>query len=132
MALSEHEQKVLDELGRSLYADDEQLARRLKKVAEQTPDRQKQRSAGRKVAGAALVLGGLGVLLVGVIVHYAWMGVGGFVMTLAGLLVATSKVAGPAVDAPADAKRSPKSRSTRKLSLNEFFEERWDRRMNDQ
>jgi len=144
MGLSEHEQRVLEELERGLYAEDELLARRIQRAANQTPDRLKQRSAARRIAGALVALAGLGVILVGAIIHYAWMGAGGFVVTLLGLLLATTS--GKAiVDAPkqpvsvssGSRPGSPATSSNRAsgevkkslfASLNEFFEERWDRR----
>jgi Protein of unknown function (DUF3040) len=147
MGLSEHEQRVLDELERGLYADDELLARRMQKAANQTPDRLKQRSAARRIAGALVALAGLGVVLVGAITHYAWMGAGGFVVMLLGLLVATASPKPKAEPAPEPVSVSsgtrqggasvPKAASkgaakpARKswyASLNDFFEERWDRR----
>lgn len=146
MALSEHEQRVLDELERGLYADDEQLARRLQKVSSQTLERRRQRFAAKAVAGASLALAGLGVLLVGTIVHYVWMGVGGFALTLAGLLVATGSRRGSAASGFASANSAGsnsasgaansgttavKEKADRaRRSLFDFFEERWDRRAN--
>jgi hypothetical protein len=144
MGLSEHEQRVLEELERGLYAEDELLARRIQRAANQTPDRLKQRSAARRIAGALVALAGLGVILVGAIIHYAWMGAGGFVVTLLGMLLATTS--GKAlVDAPkqpvsvssGSRPGSPAASGNRGAgevkkswfaSLNEFFEERWDRR----
>ncbi|MDE2408703.1 MAG: DUF3040 domain-containing protein [Actinomycetales bacterium] len=144
MGLSEHEQRVLDELERGLYAEDELLARRIQKAANQTPDRLKQRSAARRIAGALVALAGLGVILVGAITHYAWMGAGGFVVTLLGLLLATTSgkavvdapqepvsVASGARQSSAATASSAGSRPAKKSwfsSLNDFFEERWDRR----
>jgi hypothetical protein len=144
MGLSEHEQRVLDELERGLYAEDELLARRIQKAANQTPDRLKQRSAARRIAGALVALAGLGVILVGAITHYAWMGAGGFVVTLLGLLLATTSgkavVDVPQEPVPVSSGASHGSGSTVSgnsslpakkswfSSLNDFFEDRWDRR----
>lgn len=144
MGLSEHEQRVLDELERGLYAEDELLARRIQKAANQTPDRLKQRSAARRIAGALVALAGLGVILVGAITHYAWMGAGGFVVTLLGLLLATTSgkavvdVPQEPVSVPSGARHgsssnvsATSSQSAKKSwfsSLNDFFEDRWDRR----
>lgn len=139
MGLSEHEQRVLDELERGLYADDENLARRLKKVADETPVRQSQRSAARRIAGSAIALGGLGVILVGAIVHYAWMGWAGFVATLAGLVLATSpstkdstKLPG-SKGGPSSSPRPKGSKPSASLGgIADFFEDRWNRRANGQ
>lgn len=126
MGLSEHEKRVLDELERSLYADDEQLARRFKEAAGQTPEAKRQRNAARRVAGVFIGVAGLGVILVSVIIHYVFMGLAGFVVMLGGLLLATSNAA--SLDAPktSSAGRSPKAKPLG--SLRDFFEERWDKR----
>ena len=83
MGLSEHEQRMLDELERGLYADDEKLAKRIQRTAAEAPNRLVQRKLARKIAGAAVSVAGLGVMLVGAIIHYTWMGVAGFEVTWA-------------------------------------------------
>ena len=96
MGLNEHEQRVLDELERGLYAEDEQLARRIQKAAAKSPDRLVQASAARRIAGVLVAVAGLGVILVGAIIHWPWMGAGGFVITLTGLAIATGAFGSPA------------------------------------
>lgn len=142
MALSDHEKRVLDELERSLYADDEKLAKRFKQVADETPARITQRNAARRIGGSVLSLAGLGVILVGVISHYTPMGIAGFLITLAGLVIATGSSGKPADAAENRAISGPNRSGTPGQvadkaargwdSLNEFFEERWNRRMNGQ
>jgi hypothetical protein len=143
MGLSEHEKRVLDELEKSLYADDEGLAKRFKKAAAEAPAAKGQRTAQRKVAGALVAFAGLGVILIGVITHYIYAGLGGFVLTLAGLLLATSsapkgetgsKSAAPGMPfgggrGSAQAPTSKKADKTGKTgSLRDYFEDRWDKR----
>lgn len=153
MGLNEHEQRVLDELERGLYAEDEQLARRMQKAAAQAPDRKQQSKAARRIAGILVGIAGLGVILVGAIIHWPWMGAGGFVITLTGLALATGALdkptdseqphkkpkpkktdpAGSAATAPTagptTARRSTKGPRTDWVSsLNDFFEDRWNRR----
>lgn len=137
MGLNEHEQRVLDELERGLYADDEHLARRMQKTAAKAPDRVKQSTAARRIAGALVAVAGLGVVLVGAITHFAWIGASGFVIMLVGLAIVT---AGPAksssVDKNSAAPKSPKQPKSAKPKssgtplerLDEFFEDRWRRR----
>ena len=143
MALSDHEKRVLDELERSLYADDEKLAKRFKKVGDETPVRVTQRNAARRIGGSILSLAGLGVILVGVISHYTPMGIAGFVVTLAGLVIATgssgnsgdasAKSGKPGAKAtPGAAEKVAGKASKGWGNLNEFFEDRWNRRMNGQ
>jgi hypothetical protein len=140
MGLSEHEKRVLDELEKSLYADDEGLAKRFKKAAAEAPVAKSQRTAQRKVAGALVAFAGLGVILIGVITHYIYMGLGGFVLTLLGLLLATSSgtqgssgaksgnagmpVGGGRGSAPAPTAKKPKKTG----SIRDYFEDRWDKR----
>lgn len=137
MSLSEQERKVLEELERSLYADDADLAKRFKKAADQTPVRVQQRRAARLVSGSFVALGGLSVILVGAITHLTVIGVFGFAMTLGGVVLASSTAKKTAVAAGApvgfgakQASEKPKSAPRSKLSLGEFFEERWNKRMN--
>jgi Protein of unknown function (DUF3040) len=136
MGLSERERKVLEELERGLYADDADLANRFKKAAEETPVRKTQRNAARMVAGSMVAVGGISVVLVGAITHYMFIGVAGFAMMLGGLVLASSakpvadggasgaKNSGAKTGGPAAAKKA------KRFDLGEFFEERWDKRMN--
>lgn len=141
MALNEHEQRVLAELERGLYADDEQLARRMQKAAAQTEERQKQSSAAKRIAGILIAVAGLGVILVGAIIHWPWMGAAGFVITLTGLALATGALSKPSDEgvsfgkpnktAPSGGQakpKTPKSYQDRIQSLNDFFEDKWNRR----
>ena len=139
MGLSEQERKVLEELERGLYAEDPKLAERIGKSGPK-PEEANRTPATRMIAGALVAVGGLGVILVGVIAHYTAIGVGGFLMTLVGLVIATSSKNPPAGKSGAanngkpgsgsapSAKGSPSKAA--KLKPSEFFEERWDKRMN--
>jgi hypothetical protein len=137
MGLSEQERKVLEELERGLYAEDPKLASRMGKT-EPKPEDARRTPATRMIAGTLVAVGGLSVILVGVIAHYTAIGVGGFLMTLAGLVIATSVKNSPAgksgkSNAPMGGnpgnKPGAKSKAS-KLKPSEFFEDRWDKRMN--
>ena len=130
MSLSERERKVLEELERGLYADDAELANRFRKAANQTPLRKQQRKAGRLIAGALVVLGGLMVVLTGAILQVALIGVAGFAMTLVGLVIATGYWSGSAQAKSVGSKRglSGESGTKPKHTISDFFEERWDNR----
>ena len=91
MGLSEREQQLLDELERGLYASDSSLAHKLGKPGARSPK--------RIIAGGALAVIGLSLLVVAVILQFALFGVAGFLVMLA-------------------------AREQRKS----FFEDRWDRR----
>lgn len=139
MGLSEQERKVLEELERGLYAEDPKLAERIGKSGPKPQDAQKT-PAKRMIAGALVAVGGLGVILVGVIAHYTAIGIGGFLMTLVGLVIATSTKNPPdgrsgnpnstklgSDGSPSTKEKAPKSN---RQKPSEFFEERWNKRMN--
>lgn len=83
MGLSEHEQRMLDELERSLRADDVALASKLEKPASLAPK--------RIIAGVLFAAVGLAALVFGVVAHLIAAGALGFVAMLAGLWLATAK-----------------------------------------
>lgn len=113
MPLNEREQKLLDELERGLYESDSDLAFKLGKPGARSPK--------RLIAGAALLLSGLSLLVVAVVLQFALFGVASFLVMLAGLLVATSGTRGTVNSGV----KSAKAPQTPKKS---FFEERWERR----
>lgn len=87
MPLSEHEQKVLDQLEAQLAADPG-FARQWERPASQ---RFRGRPAlGRMLLGLLLALVGLGAVLAGVALHLVPLGVAGFVLMGTGVLVAMS------------------------------------------
>ncbi len=121
MGLSDKEQQLLDELERGLYATDSSLAHKLGKPGAQSPK--------RIIAGAALAVIGLSLLVVAVILQFALFGVAGFLVMLAGLFLATS--ANPSLQPKnvnsAAAGKPVSPRPDRKS----FFEDRWDRRQGE-
>ncbi len=115
MGLSEREQQLLDELERGLYASDSSLAHKLGKPGARSPK--------RIIAGAALAVIGLSLLVVAVILQFALFGVAGFLVMLAGLILATSS---NNTDTPAAAaKPKPQSGKSPRTS---YFEDRWNKR----
>ncbi len=81
MPLSEHEQRLLEQMERALYAEDPNLASTLRSGTRRTFD-------GRRIAlGVVLFLVGIAGLLAGVIVSLAVVGVLGFLFMLGGVLV---------------------------------------------
>jgi hypothetical protein len=117
MGLSEREQQLLDELERGLYASDSSLAHRLGKPGARSPK--------RIIAGGALSVIGLSLLVVAVILQFALFGVAGFLVMLAGLILATSS--NPSIE------KNPSNKATSgpqapKGDRKSFFEDRWDRR----
>jgi len=134
VGLSEREQKVLDEMERGLYAEDADLAKRFRQVADQTPVRKRQRNTARLLAGALVAVGGLMVVLTGAMLHFPLIGVAGFAMTLTGLLIASTGSLNSTASKSRESNASGRSHSGKgdRGGFMEFFENRWDDRMNGQ
>ena len=92
MPLSEHEQKMLDEMERQLFADDPRLARAF---APKAPPR--RNGNGRRILiGLGAVVIGLGVLVLAVSLPAVWLGVIAFIGMLAGAVYAVTAPSGSA------------------------------------
>jgi hypothetical protein len=122
--LSEHEQRLLDQIERQLYAEDPKFA-----SAVRSHDVKTHLLRRVKKFSALLVLG-LGALLTGVIIRNVPVGVAGFlVMLVAALVIARSLQRLSRGDAPPPmpkAKKPPKDGSFRDRA-----EERFRRRFED-
>ena len=118
MALSEREQKLLDELERGLYASDSALANKLAKPGSRSPK--------ILIAGALLAVMGLSLLVVAVTLQFAIFGVAGFLTMLAGLILATS---GKSIGSkPSPSKPGSAQKPAPTLPGKGFFDDRWDKR----
>lgn len=109
MALSEREQRLLDEMERGLYAGDPKFTR-----AVQNP---RSVSAKRLIAGALVAVIGLSLLLFAVIIQLVVFGVLGFLVMLGGVILASSRISMPE---KANEAKPSRPRST--------FEDRWNSR----
>jgi UPF0716 family protein affecting phage T7 exclusion len=98
--LSEHEQRLLEQMERALYAEDPKFATSLRQPTAGGASRK------RLVVGALVVIAGLALLVTGVAVKIALVGVLGFVAMLAGVVVAFT---GGKVAAAGDTQQSPTS-----------------------
>ena len=92
MPLSEHEQKMLDEMERQLFADDPRLARAF------APKKPPRRNGRRILIGLGAVVLGLGVLVLAVSLPAVWLGVIAFLGMLAGAVYAVTAPSGPSKD----------------------------------
>lgn len=125
MPLSEHEQKMLDEMERQLFADDPRLARAFRSSSRD------RRSRRRIVLGLAGVVIGLGVLVLAVSLPAVWLGVLAFLLMLAGAVYAVTSPKnrpGPESGSGGDAPTQPTQGG------NDFMrrlEERWEKRSGD-
>lgn len=125
MPLSEHEQRLLEQMEKALYAEDPKFATSLRS----TPGARAAR--GRAALGVLAVLAGLGLLLAGVVTTLIVVGVLGFAVMLAGSVLVYSAFKGRAVqDLAAPTTESP-SRSRKSPGFMDRMEDRWRRRSED-
>ena len=132
MPLSEHEQRLLDQIERALYAEDPKFATTVRSTDLRTHMRRRLRRAGAVfVVGFVMMLFGVANLAVGI---------AGFVIMLGALVLALSawkRLGGTtggtlrSVDGPAErstVKRKTKSGGSARSRLEERWKKRWDER----
>jgi hypothetical protein len=123
--LSEHEQRLLEQMEKALYAEDPKLASTLRGSSLRPADRR------RLILGILGILAGLGLLLAGVMTPFWGLGVIGFIVMLIGAWYAIHR---PAANTATGARGSAAGRpaaSRPKSSRGGFMdrlEQRWDRR----
>lgn len=118
MPLSEHEQRLLEQMERAFYEEDPQFA---------TAMQQPRTPFGRRAALAiVLAVAGLGVIIAGLASRIPLLGVAGF----AALLLAVSMMlpSGKATAAAGERPTVPRHGSTGRRSFSQRLDERWDRR----
>lgn len=139
MPLSEHEQRLLDQIERALYAEDPKFASTYRST-----DLRKHYSR-RIVRCAAFFVLGVILLMVGVISKNIAVGVGGFLVMLGSLVFGVTswqRLTGHREGAQARTPRSrrrtsdvsaprPKQRAERPVSWKGRLEERWRRRWDE-
>ena len=119
MPLSEHEQKLLEQLEKQLHEDDPKFANSM------GSDPGRSWSTRHVVIGVLCALAGIFLLLVGVTLQNIFVGVLGFVVMGAGVYFATMRSSAPGKPGSGGRPGKPgKSRSSFMSSL----EERWDER----
>jgi hypothetical protein len=97
--LSEHEQRLLEQMERALYAEDPKFASSLRSAAPRPGSRR------RAAAGVLLALVGAGLLVAGAATSIIPLGVLGFLVMLAGTFLVIRTLRAPAeTAAPAAAK----------------------------
>jgi hypothetical protein len=129
--LSEHEQRLLEQMERALYAEDPKFATSMRNPRSGSGDR-------RLVAvGVVAFLAGMGLLLAGVATQLVAVGVLGFLLMVGGIWLAVasfrpgrsgttaSAAHGPAQHAPTVTRSRPRGRRHSHGSLSERMEERW-------
>ena len=82
MPLSEHEQRLLEQMERALYAEDPKFVSSLQHPTQRSGSRR------RPIVGFLLNLAGMALLVTGVATKLAPLGVVGFIVMLAGVVIA--------------------------------------------
>lgn len=126
MPLSEHEQKLLEQMEQALYADDPKFAANIRTAGASA-------SRGRAALGVLAVLAGLGLLLAGVAFTPA-LGVAGFTVMLIGAVVtytaftARAVITDPSSEAGAGAPVTKMPKAPKSGGFMDRMEDRWRKR----
>jgi hypothetical protein len=124
--LSEHEQRLLEQMERALYAEDPKFASSLRQPVI------RQGSRKRVALGITVGLIGLALLVTGVAVKLPLIGVLGFVGMLAGAIVALTGGTAVEAGAPSASKPAPPGKAKGSSSPSGGFmgrmEDRWKHR----
>ncbi|MCU1637258.1 MAG: Membrane protein [Cryobacterium sp.] len=122
MPLSEQEQRLLEEMERSLYHNDADF------VA--TVGASRTRPNYRSIAlGVLIAVAGIVALIAGVAVHQLWLGILGFAVMFTGVLVALSPSKTSRLPATSRSFHRPTSRpSNPSAGFMDRLNDRWDRR----
>lgn len=120
MPLSEHEQRLLEQMERALYAEDPRFAATIRDTA--------QRAGTRRSAGIGILIAAVGVavMITGLLSATPWLGVIGFVAVLGGTYIAIRGVTSTEATVETDAAASKNPR--RKSGFLKGAEERFERR----
>lgn len=129
MPLSEHEQRLLDQIERALYAEDPKFASNVRGA------RMRSRSHRRRVQGTALFVLGLLLLVAGVVLPFRPIGIPvisvlGFLVMFAGAVVAifSRRVVGESRGAGSG---HPSSTGQGRATLAQRMEQRFRRRFEE-
>ncbi|PRI11799.1 DUF3040 domain-containing protein [Leucobacter massiliensis] len=123
MALSEREQRLLDEMERGFYQSEAD-------VMQTAPGHRRRLNYRSLVLGIIVVLVGIGVLVGGVAAQQLWLGLIGFAVMLGGVMLMFARGSEPDAEPrlPDEPKGGAHDRAGRE-SLSERMERRWDERM---
>jgi hypothetical protein len=126
MPLSEHEQRLLDQMERALASEDPKFASALRGTVRGTV-RKQVATPGAGLAVVVVVIG-LAGLIAGVTMNVAAIGVAGFIAVVFGLFLVTKNISEKKITGEqpkvVDKRSSP--------GFLQGFEERWDRRQDNQ
>ncbi|GAQ54203.1 DUF3040 domain-containing protein [Streptomyces acidiscabies] len=127
MPLSEHEQRMLEQMERALYAEDPKFATALEGSGLRTYTRRRVYQA---VAG---FLVGIALLMAGMVAQQVWLSVVGFLVMLGCAVLAVTgwrKAPKPGEQPTTGGQQARQPRSRR--SMMDRIEQRWQRRRDEQ
>ncbi|CAL9548227.1 hypothetical protein SUDANB6_04405 [Streptomyces sp. enrichment culture] len=129
MPLSEHEQRMLEQMERALYAEDPKFASALEGSGLRTYTRRRVYQA---VAG---FLAGIALLMAGMVAKQVWLSVVGFLVMLGCAVLAVTgwrKAPKPGEQQPAAGAPHARHQARQRRSMMDRIEERWQRRRDEQ
>ncbi|MFI9718721.1 DUF3040 domain-containing protein [Streptomyces sp. NPDC052396] len=128
MPLSEHEQRMLEQMERALYAEDPKFATALEGSGLRTYTRRRVYQA---IAG---FLVGIALLMAGMVAQWIWISVVGFLVMLgcAVLVVTGWRKGGAARGAAGPLGGGPRRQGRPRRSMMDRIEQRWQRRRDEQ
>jgi Protein of unknown function (DUF3040) len=125
MPLSEHEQRLLDEIEQALYAEDPKFASSVRSA------RPRNRARTMLALSVVGVLVGLAVVLVGLTANLILLGVLGFVLIVGSCVAAASALRGPRQNAPMASQAGEARNNHKSNSLRTKMEDRMRRRFEE-
>ncbi|MFC7881479.1 spore wall synthesis complex protein [Streptomyces sp. NPDC057376] len=129
MPLSEHEQRMLEQMERALYAEDPKFATALEGSGLRTYTRRRVYQA---VAG---FLVGIALLMAGMVAQQVWLSVVGFLVMLGCAVLAVTgwrKAPKPGEQPAAGTGPQARHQGKQKRSMMDRIDERWQRRRDEQ
>jgi predicted phage tail protein len=131
VALSEHEEALLQQMEEALYAEDPRFASRIQKTNSRVLGR------GRIVAGVVAGVAGLALVVFSAMSSVIWLGAVGFAIMVGGIVYAITpskaKLAAVGNDGnPKPRAGGAKPGPSKQASFMERLEERWEKRRRDQ
>jgi len=131
VALSEHEEALLQQMEEALYAEDPRFASRIEKTKSRGLGR------GRVVVGVVAGVAGLALVVFSAMSSNIWLGAGGFAIMVAGIVYAITPSRTKLAAVGSDGTTKPRSgkvkaSTSRQGTFMERLEERWEKRRRDQ
>ncbi len=125
MPLSEHEQRLLEQIEQALYAEDPKFASAVRSA------RTRKRTRRWIVLAVAGVIIGLGVVMIGLAAKLIFLGVLGFVLIVASCAYTAAMLRGRRGAAPAAGPMGTASVKSRKSGVRSRMEDRLRRRFDE-